>query len=303
MRHSFLLLSFLVLLIPGLMAEGPLVVASKVDTEGTLLGKMMVLLLKDRGIPVQDRTGFGTTDIVRKALKAGTIDLYPEYTGNGGFFYPETDPQVWKSASLAWTTVKTLDKDRAGLVWLNPAPANNTWAIAVRQDLARQHRLASLADLARFVHEGGAFKLAGSEEFLSRPDALPAFLKAYGFTLKPNQYITISGGNTALTEKVASLGAEGVNAAMAYGTDGGLAAFGLVVLTDPLGVQPVYQPAPLVGARAWKRYPQLSEILSPLFASLTLETLQSLNGRVQVGGESPVQVAAAYLKGQKLIAP
>jgi osmoprotectant transport system substrate-binding protein len=150
--------------------------------------------------------------------------------------------------------------------------------------------------LGRYIAKGGVFKIAGSEEFLSRADALPAFEIAYGFTLKNDQFLSVSGGNTALTEKAASLQTNGVNAAMAYGTDGAIAAFNLTVLTDSKGVQPVYQPAPLVNGDAAKAYPQLDSLLAPVFLSLDLKTLQTLNARVQVNGESADAVAADYLK-------
>jgi osmoprotectant transport system substrate-binding protein len=280
----------------GFLGAQPLVIGSKIDTEGALLGKIIVKVLAANGIAVTDKTAFGTTDIVRKAILAGELDLYPEYTGNGGFLFSGTDPSVWKNAGKAWETVKKLDLEKNGLVWLTPAPANNTWAIAVRGDLAKKEKLVTLDDLGRYIAKGGVFKISGSEEFLSRPDALPAFQTAYGFSLRKDQFVSVSGGNTSLTEKAASLGTDGVNAAMAYGTDGAIAALGLVVLTDTKGVQPVYQPAPLVGAKAAKAYPQLDKILAPVFKTLDLVTLQGLNARIQVNGEPADAVASDYLK-------
>ena len=277
-------------------APAPLVVGSKIDTEGAVLGKIIVKVLTANGIAVVDKVSFGTTDIVRKAIIAKQIDIYPEYTGNGGFIFSDTDPTVWKDAKKAFETVRKLDRDKNGLVWLTPSPANNTWAIAVRDDLAAKDHLATLDDLGAYVAKGGAFKIAASEEFLSRADALPAFQKAYGFTLKADQVLSVSGGNTSLTEKAASLGTNGVNGAMAYGTDGAVSAFHLTVLTDTKGVQPVYQPAPLVNGAAAKQYPQLDKLLAPVFLSLDLKTLQTLNARVQVGGETADAVAADYLK-------
>src|SRR5271169_7081768 len=92
----------------------PVVVGSKIDTEGSLLGKMIVKLLAAKGIPVVDKVGFGTTPVVRKAITAGEIDIYPEYTGNGGFFFEGTDPNVWKDEKKGYDTVKKLDMDKNG---------------------------------------------------------------------------------------------------------------------------------------------------------------------------------------------
>ncbi len=280
----------------GKQAEEPVVVASKIDTEGALLGQMIVQLLDHEGIPVEDRTEFGTTDIIRKAIQSGEIDMYPEYTGNGGFFYPDTDGTVWKDPMEAWETVKRLDREAHDLVWLQPAPANNTWAIAVRQDLAQANNLRTLDDLGRYVREGGEIRLAGSEEFVSRPDALPAFEQAYDFSLDQKQLLVLSGGNTATTEQAAANRTDGVNAAMAYGTDGQLSALGLTVLEDSRHVQPVYQPAPLIREKTLQRYPDIESILNPVFQSLDLQTLQRLNARIAVQGESAASVAESYLR-------
>lgn len=276
-------------------------VASKIDTEGAVLGGMIVRLLADSGFTVEDRTEFGTTEIIRQAVISGEIDIYPEYTGNGGFFFPETDPSVWKDPERGYETVRALDLERNGLVWLEPASANNTWAIAVRRDLAAGERLATLEDFAQFVNRGGEVKLAGSEEFVSRPDALPAFEKAYGFSLAKEQLVILSGGNTAMTEQAAANRIDGVNTAMAYGTDGQLAALGLVVLEDSLHVQPVYRPAPLVRKELLDRHPEIASILGPVFRSLDLETLQELNARVAVGGEDAGAVAESYLREHEFL--
>lgn len=278
----------------------PIVVGSKIDTEGSLLGSMIFLRLSRAGLPVEDRTEFGTTDVVRKAITAGELSIYPEYTGNGGFFFSGTDSAVWKDRVKAWETVKKLDGERNGLVWLAPAPANNTWAIAVTKAVADGAGLKTLQDLSAYLGRGGVFKLAGSEEFVTRPDALPAFEKAYGFSLRKDQLLVLSGGNTATTEQAAARGTDGVNAAMAYGTDGQLAALGLVVLADSLGVQPVYEPAPLVRADVLSRYPQIATLLEPVFAKLDLVTLQTLNARIAVEGQDPKVVAGTWLREQGL---
>jgi osmoprotectant transport system substrate-binding protein len=276
-------------------AQKQVVVGSKIDTEGALLGKMIVKLLTANGIPVLDKVGFGTTGVVRKAIAAGEIDIYPEYTGNGEFFFPGTDPGVWKDEMKGYQAVKKLDMDTNGIVWLTPAPANNTWAIAVRNDVAQKEKLATLDDMARYVNAGGKVKLAGSEEFITSAAALPAFQKAYGFTLKNDQLLSLSGGNTALTEAAAARGTDGVNFAMAYGTDGSLFALGLAVLADTKGVQPIYEPAPIIRGATLKAYPAIDRILKPVFLSLDLATLQSLNARIAVNGETADAVAQDYL--------
>jgi osmoprotectant transport system substrate-binding protein len=283
------------LLAPAATAE-PILVASKIDTEGALLGNMIAAALEARGLPVTRKVQLGPTNIVRAALLAGQIDLYPEYTGNGAFFFHrETDP-AWKDAARGYAEVKRLDLAENRLVWLSPAPANNTWVIAIRNDLPGFPEGRCLADLAAYLREGGRFKLAASAEFVESPAALPAFEEAYGFRLRADQLLTLSGGNTAATLRAAAEGISGVNAAMAYGTDGELAALGLTALCDDKGAQIVYAPAPVVREPVLERHPRIATALGPVFASLSLTTLQQLNARIAVAGEEAGTVARDYLK-------
>lgn len=280
----------------AVQADDPVVVSSKIDTEGSVLGQLILQRLEAGGIAVQDRLQLGGTSIVREALLTGEVDLYPEYTGNGAFFFDMTDSDVWHNAEAAYHTVRDRDAEN-GLVWLTPASANNTWAMSVRGELAREHGLATLEDLAAYLAEGGEFKFAASAEFVESEQALPAFQDAYGFSLGQEQLLVLSGGNTASTMRAAAQQTSGVNAAMTYGTDGGLKALDLVVLEDTLGVQPVYQPAPVVRADVLDAYPEIESLLGPLFEALDLETLQRLNGDVAVNGLDPRRVAADFLDG------
>ncbi|WP_336146300.1 ABC transporter substrate-binding protein [Marinobacter salarius] len=277
------------------MAAGPVVVSSKIDTEGAVLGQMILQTLEGANIPVENRLQLGATNIVRNAIKAGEIDLYPEYTGNAAFFHDQADRDTWKDADKAYEQAASLDKKAHNIVWLTPAKANNTWAMSVRGDLARENDLNTLEDLASYINDGGAFKFAASAEFVESASALPAFQEAYGFKLGSDQLLILSGGNTAATLRAAALTDNDVNGAMTYGTDGGLNALDLKVMDDTLGVQPVYQPAPIVRAEVLETYPNIRKVLAPVFESLDLETLQRLNGQVAVNGVPAEAVARDYL--------
>lgn len=278
----------------------PVRVGSKIDTEGALLGQLIVQVLEAGGVKTINKLQLGNTKIVRSALLAGEIDLYPEYTGNGAFFHADDKHPAWKQLDAGYQRIKALDQDKHQIVWLAPAPANNTWAIAVRKDVAVAQRLKSLADFGRWVTGGGPVKLAASAEFAERADALPAFQAAYGFKLKQGQLLLLAGGDTAATIRAAAERTSGVNAAMAYGTDGPLAALGLVVLEDPLGVQPVYAPAAVVRADVLARQPKIATLLAPLFKTLDTATLQRLNARIALEGQDPKLVAGAHLKATGL---
>ncbi len=280
-------------------------VGSKLDAEGKLLGSMIRLLLESDGFNVRDRTGLGTTDINRKALLAGEIDLYPEYTGTAisNFFKGQTIPQgAAKDAALSYKTVKALDKKLNDIDWLERAPANNTFAIALPKALAEREKLRTLEDFARYVNRGGSVKLVGSQEFIERDDALKSFEEAYDFKLnRQTQVIVIAGATTAQTESAAAQGTNGANAAMAYGTDGALDALELIVLDDPKGAQPVYQPAPTVRGEVLRKYPRIAALLDRVFKGLDEKTLQNLNRDIDLEGKTPLDVARNYLKAKRFI--
>ena len=275
----------------------PVVVSSKLSSESAMLGQMIRLLLEDRGIPTVDRMTLGATPVVRKALLAGEIDVYVEYTGNAGFFFNRPDDPAWKDLQRGYELGARLDREANRIVWLEPARASNSWALAVRRDVAQQHRLVTMSDFARWVREGGNVKLACSAEF-ANAGTLRSLEKTYGFHLEPRQKIVLAGGETAATIGAAAARTNDINTAMVYGTDGGIAAASLVLLDDDRHDQPVYAPVPTIRESVLQARPQIADIVRPLMASFTRESLQALNARVQIDGESAAEVAADYLRTQ-----
>lgn len=281
---------------PGLAhGHDPIVVASKADTEGNLLGSMIAIVLEREGIPVETRLQLGPTQRVRKAILEGEIDIYPEYTGNGAFFHGlESDP-AWKAPASAYELVKRLDAERHGLAWLERAPANNTWLIAVRGDLARRSNLTTMDDFAHAVRSSTNLRLAASAEFVESPAALPSFERIYGFHFPRDRVAVQPSGNTMTTMRAAAQNIGGTNAAMVYGTDGAIATLDLVVMRDTRGAQIVYEPAPVVRAEALERFPKISKALAGVFASLSTAKLQALNAEIVVDERPARDVAERYL--------
>jgi osmoprotectant transport system substrate-binding protein len=115
-------------------AADAVVVASKIDTEGALLGQLVAAVIERQGVRVERRIALGPTNIVRAAILAGQIDVYPEYTGNGALFFHREDDPAWRDTAKGYALVAALDKRENHLVWLTPAPADNSWVIAIRRD-------------------------------------------------------------------------------------------------------------------------------------------------------------------------
>ncbi len=284
-----------------MLAAQPVVVSSKLDLEGALLGQMMLLALSRAGVPTISQLQIGPTAILRQALLSGAVDLCVEYTGNAAFFFHQESDPVWRGAREGFLRAAALDYAQNRLVWLEPAPADNSWVIAIPNALARRSALATLDDFAAFVRAGNRIKLAASAEFVESAAGLPAFEAAYGFKLRANQLLILSGGETTATMKAAADGISGVNAAMAYGSDGALDALGLVAFEDPRHAEPVYAPAPIIRAETLKAYPQIRPALAPVFAGLDLRTLRGFNEKVAVEGESAEAMARAYMMARGLL--
>ncbi len=275
--------------------EGPEVnVASLLDSEGVVLGNMIIKMLEADGIVTVDKTKFGTPDVVRKALLAGDVDASIDYTGSGQYYVgPEGDP-MWNDPVAGYEQIKTEDA-KNGLAWLTPAPANNGEYLAVKEEFADANKLVTIEDFAKYVNGGGATKLVGDQSWMDNPAGLPAYEKAYGFTLTDDQKIGLSNGVTAQFIEAVVKGTDGANVAEVYATDGGLAEQGLVILTDSKNVPPVYAPTPVFRTEIVESYPEIESILAPVFESLTTEKLQELNREVAFGGKSGADVAEEYL--------
>ncbi|MDI6691766.1 MAG: glycine betaine ABC transporter substrate-binding protein [Anaerosomatales bacterium] len=275
--------------------EGPTVrVASLLDSEGVVLGSMVIQMLDANGIPTEDKTKFGTPDVVRKALLAGDVDATIDYTGSGQYYVgPEGDP-LWSDPEKGYQTIKEKDLEN-GLVWLTPSPANNSEYLGVKKDFAEANGLQSMEDFARYVNGGGKVKLIGDQSWMDSPAGLKAYEAAYGFTLRDDQKIGLANGVTAQFIQALVNGTDGVNVAEVYATDGGLAEQGILVLADPKNTPPVYRPTPVFRKEIIEAYPEIEAILKPVFESLTTETLQELNRQVAFGGKSGKDVAREYL--------
>jgi osmoprotectant transport system substrate-binding protein len=284
-------------------AAAPVKVGSKLDTEAALLGSVILQLLKAGGIPTESRLRLGPTKILRAAILSGEVDIYPEYTGNGAFFFNRESDPAWKDAKAGYDLVRKLDAEANHLDWLPPAPANNTWGIAVNGAVADKEKLKSMEDFARWANAGprSDIKLAGSAEFVESPAALPAFQSAYGFKLAAAELVVLAGGDTAATERAAAEGTSGVNAAMAYGTDGAIAALELRLMEDTKHAQQVYEPCPVARQATIDANPSIPALLAPAFAALDGTTLRTLNAKIAVDGQDVTAVAAAWLKEKGLL--
>lgn len=288
-----------------LLKPAAIKVGSKEFNEQLLLGKMIVLLLQDAGYEVEDKTGLGGSPVVRTALQNAEIDIYPEYTGTATSLHHNLPVSALPAdATRTYLLAKSLDAP-LDLVWLDPAPLNNTFTLMVRQELVEQG-IVSLENLAEYMNANDApLKVCVEGEFFSRQDGLVGLQELYGFAFTEENILVMEPNETYdnLRNGVCEV-AEG------FATDGRINAWGFQNLADPLAFFPFYQPAPVVRAETLKLYPEIAEILNTLMKDLDDITMSALNARVDIGTdgelasgdeESIEDVAYSYLREKRLI--
>jgi len=265
-------------------------VGSKDFTEEFIVGNMYALLLEANGIPVERALNLGATPILQQALVSDQLDVYPEYTGTGLLTVLKLPSNT--NATQVYNTVRDEYKKQFNLVWLAPAPMNNTQALAMKKDVAARFGIRTFSDLAAHASE---LTMIGPPEFEQREDGLPGIQKAYGdFKLK--KYIAVDPG----------LRYEGLvngqaDVVVAFGTDGQIAAYDLLTLQDDKGLFPPYQIAPVVRQQALDAQPRIAEILNRLAPLLTDATMRKLNYEVDGKKREPVEVAREFLRQNGLI--
>jgi osmoprotectant transport system substrate-binding protein len=298
-----LIVSLVVLFFLGgslaVFAADPVNVASKGFTEQVILGKIMVNLLKDRGIPVKDRTSLGGTKVNREALEQGQIDVYMEYTGTAWMNFFKKKETVRDSMAL-YEKVKAIDANN-GLIWLAPARFNNTYAIVMSAKKADEYGIKTLSDWAAWTKKNpGKMTVAVNAEFYSRPDGFKGMMEYYGLTFGEDiPDADVKKMETPLCKKAVRDGQ--ALCGMAFATDGEIKAYDQMVLADDKSFFPIYNPAPVIRKAVLNQYPEIKFILGEIGESLDTATMTRLNYRVNVNGEKPALVAKSWLSGVGLV--
>lgn len=275
----------------------PIVVSSKTFPEALTLGYLTYEFLRDRGYEVVDETGLGEVAVIRPAIEAGEVDIYWEYTGTGLMNVMQHD-EVVTDPEETFELIKDWDLENNNLVWLDYAPANNTFVLFISQEMHEQYGWTKLSELAEFVGQGEEpVALATSAEWMERADGLPNFQEHYNFEFRSDDIMVVELGLT-----YQAVGAGQADVGIGDATEGRIASFDLVVLEDDKLFFPAYNPAPVVRKEILETYPELEDELQELTSLLDLETLTMLNKKVAVENLQPENVAKDFLVEKALIA-
>ncbi len=266
-------------------------VGGKEFTEQLILCEITAQALESAGANVQRTCGMSGTSSVRSALTNGDIDMYWEYTGTGwithlGKTKPIADPQELYQA------VAERDEQQNSITWLEPAPADNTYAVAASREKAEELGVETLSGYAKLANnDPAAASFCGAAEFFGRGDGWPGLQKAYGFDLNDAHVSELAAGaiyNSIDKAKPCAFGE-------VFATDGRIAALDLVVLKDDKDFFTAYNPAVAIRKETLDANPAIADVLAPLADSLTDETLQTLNAEVDVEGATPEKTAKDWL--------
>jgi osmoprotectant transport system substrate-binding protein len=271
-------------------AGGAIRVGSKDFTEQFILGEMYALVLEDSGLKVKRKLNLGGTPVAHESLKGGQIDLYPEYTGTA--LLTVLKQPVNSDNKQVFDIVSKAYKETFNLAWLEPAPMNNNQALVMTQAGSQKYGIKTISQLAA---KASQLTLIGPPEFQAREDGLPGLQKSYGnFQLK--KYIPTDPGLRYKT-----LNNSQADVAVAFGTDGEISAFKLVVLEDDKKFFPPYQVAPVVRQDVLAKYPNIGTTLNALAPKLTDETMRRLNYEVSGNQREPAEVAKEFLTKEGLL--
>lgn len=291
---------------PGQLAPLPgadgaeVVVGTKNFTEALILGKVAVIALQTAGFDVTDRSGIPGAAPARAAMLDGEVEVQWEYTGTGWLNYlgmPEGIPDQQEQ----YEAVREADLAN-GLTWLPPAPANNTYAFAVRSEAVPElGGIDALSDIAALPVEERTFCV--ESEFATRSDGFEPMLEAYGIPLGDPQGVPRENVSILDTGAVYTATDDGrCNFGEVFTTDGRIPALDLTVLEDDRDFFPAYNVAPVVLTGVLERHPGIADVFAQITPLLTDDVLQQLNARVDVDGEDPADVALDWLVSEGLVA-
>jgi osmoprotectant transport system substrate-binding protein len=254
---------------------------------------MLSTILSTAGADVTNLTNTPGSFGVRQAMLNGDADISPEYTGTGWINYMGNEQPI-KDETGQWQAVDEADRAN-GLTWLPPAPMNNTYAFAIREDAAERLGVTQLSDLSRLDRSELTFCV--ESEFANRNDGFVPMLQTYGLDRADLGRVT-----TLDTGVIYTATANGdCNFGEVFTTDGRIPALNLRVLDDDREFFPLYNLTEVVDTDLLIKHPELEEIFAQLNPRLTNEEMLALNAKVDNDGEDPALVARDWLIEQGLV--
>jgi osmoprotectant transport system permease protein len=262
---------------------GKITVGSKDFTESVILAEILAQMLEKRGITVTRQFELGG-NLPHDALLAKEIDVYPEYTGTAYTAIlkhpPVTDPQT------VYDQTKKEYAEKFNLVVSPPLGFANDFAILIRGDVARKYNLKTISDAVPLAKN---WQAGFGQDFMSRADGYPGFVKAYGlnFAKQPREM------DLSLIDPALASGQLDIIAGAA--TDGLITKLDLFQLQDDKHYFPPYQAIFIAREDAADA---LRETFNKLNNAISTEEMCKLNYEVDGNKRSPKDVAAEWIESK-----
>lgn len=271
-------------------ARSKITIGSKFFTEQVVLAELLAQHIEARtGIPIIRKTNLGGTLLVHKALLAGELDLYVEYTGTALTTVLNETPNG--DSSAVFQRVRKAYSDRFHLEVTEPLGFENTFAIVIRGDDAKNLHLQTISDIAPLAPK---WRAGVGYEFLERPDGLPGLSARYNL-------------HFAESPKVMDLGLiyralidHQVDIVAGNSTDGLIDALGLVALDDDRHYFPPYDAVPIVRQSTLAQFPQLRAALADLAGKLSASDIRRLNYAVDAQHQDAATVVRSFRASKSL---
>jgi osmoprotectant transport system substrate-binding protein len=270
-------------------------VGSKNFAEQYILGEIYAQALEAAGFTVKKQLDLGSEQVAFKALRAGRIDAYPEYTGTALLaFFGKRASQLPKDSRAAYEQARAgFAAERPPLTAYPPTPFTSSNEVAVTKATAEKYGLRKISDLAGVADQ---LTLYGSRECRTRLDCLAGLRQVYGLRFKAFRAVPIPQRHRVLASGRADV-------SIVFTTDPQIKRAGEVLLEDDKGMFPPYN-STLVFRKdiADRAGPELGRTIDLLQQQLTDDNMQELNARVDLDKRSPAEVASEYLQETGLVA-
>lgn len=277
--------------IASVKLTGTIKLATKDFTEEFIVGQMYKMLLEQAGAKVDYKQSLGGTPVVQAAMEKGDVELYPEYTGTG-LATVLKQPTTGLDAKQTYDQVSKGYADKYKFVWLDPAPMNDTQALAMTQQGSQKFGVTTISQM---VAKASDLTMIGPAEFQEREDGIPGIMKTYG-NFKLKSYIAVDPGL-----KYQGLLQGKADVSVAFGTDGDIAANNLIVLKDDKNLFPISQITPVITQKALDANPGVKTVLNALSALITDQVASRLNNEVDGKKREPADVAKEFLQQSGLL--
>lgn len=259
--------------------------------ESRILAHMMAALAEEQGLPVAGVVDYASTPAILEALKRGDIDAYPEYNGTGLVMLGQ-NPIADGDAATA--RVKEIF-DPLGLSWRPRFGFDDNYGLAMLPERAAELGVATISDL---VLKADELTMGIESDFETRPlDGFQPLTRRYALDFANVEVVPL-GERSKLYDNLLDEKADVIEV---FTTDGQIADFGLVILTDDLQFFPVYQAAPLARSASLSTHPGLGPALDVLGGKIDEDQMRDLNRKVDSEGRSPRAVARDALARMELI--